>query len=77
MFHDRTADVTYGADVTLFLHATGGLLSLTAADFHCFKCYLVSFSRCKLRFHPILYLQNTLNEAKLMRNGEKKVNFLK
>ena len=30
-FRDRTADITYCADVTLFLHATSGGLSLTAA----------------------------------------------
>ena len=32
-FCDRTDDVTYCADVTLFLHATSGGLSLTAAFF--------------------------------------------
>ena len=32
-FRDRTADVTYCADVTLLLHATSGGLSLTAAFF--------------------------------------------
>ena len=44
-FRDRTADVTYCADVTLFLHATSDGLSQTAAfslrrllAFHCFKC---------------------------------------
>ena len=31
MFRDRTTDVTYCADVTLFLHATSDGLSLTAA----------------------------------------------
>ena len=47
------------ADVTLFLHATSGGLSLTAAfslrgflAFHCFKCYLASFFRCKTVFLP-------------------------
>ena len=51
MFRDRIADVTYCADVMLFLHATSGGLSLTAAfslrrflACHCFKCYLTSFS---------------------------------
>ena len=34
MFRDRTADVTYCADVTLFLHARSGGLSLTA-EFFC------------------------------------------
>ena len=58
-FRDRTADVTYCADVTLFLHATSGGLSLTAAFslhgflvFHCFKCYLASFSLYKNVFLP-------------------------
>ena len=32
-FRDGTADVTYCADITLFLHATSGGLSLTAAFF--------------------------------------------
>ena len=57
MFLDGTADVTYCADVTLFLHATSGGLSLTAAlslcrflAFYCFKCYLASFSRYKTVF---------------------------
>ena len=55
----RTSDVTYCADVTLFLHATSGRLSLTAAfclrrclAFYCFKCYLASFSRYKTVFLP-------------------------
>ena len=30
-FQDRTADVTYCADLTLFLHTMSGGLSLTAA----------------------------------------------
>ena len=47
-FRDRTADITYKANVTLFLHAMSGRLPLTAA-----------FSRCKLLFHPILYPLNT------------------
>ena len=33
MFRDRTADVTYCANVTLFLYATSGGLSLTVAFF--------------------------------------------
>ena len=44
-FRDRTTDVTYCADVTLFLHATPGGLPMTAAfslrrflAFYCFKC---------------------------------------
>ena len=35
MFRDITADVTYCADVMLFLHATSGGLSLTAANYLC------------------------------------------
>ena len=57
MFRDRTADVTYCADVTLFLHATWDRLSLTGAfflrrflAFYCFKCYLASFVRCETAF---------------------------
>ena len=58
-FSDQTSDVTYCSDVTLFLHATSGRLSLTAAlflrqflAFYCFKCYLAAFSRCKTTFSP-------------------------
>ena len=58
-FRDRTADVTYCADVTLFLYAMSGGLSLTAAfflrqllAFFCFKCYFGSFSKCKTAFSP-------------------------
>ena len=47
------------ADVTLFLHATSGRLSLTESfflrrfpAFYCFKCYLGSFARCKTAFSP-------------------------
>ena len=47
------------ADVTLFLRATSCGLSLTATfslrrflAFHCFKCYLTSFSRYKTMFLP-------------------------
>ena len=72
-YRDRTTDVIYCADVTLFLHATSGGLSLTAVlrrflAFYCFKCYLGSFSRSRLRFHPILYPTNTLNKTKLTPN---------
>ena len=56
---DKTDDVTYCADVTCFLHATSGGLSLTVAFFlcrffvfYCFKCDLASFSRCKTAFSP-------------------------
>ena len=70
-FRDRTADIAYCADLTLFLHATSGGLSQTAAfslrrflAFHCFKCYLASFYR-----YTILCRLNTLNKTKLTRNG--------
>ena len=44
MFHDRTADVTYCAEVTLFLHPTLGGLSLTAAFFSApISCVCVFF----------------------------------
>ena len=56
-FRDRTADITYCADVTLFLHATSDGLSLIAAlflrrflAFYCFKFYLGSYSKCKNGF---------------------------
>ena len=56
-FCDQTADITYCADVMFFLHLTSGRLSQTAAFslhqflmFHCFKCYLASFSRYKTAF---------------------------
>ena len=59
MFRDRTAGVIYCADVTVFLHATSGGLSMSAAfplhrflAAHCFQCYLVSFSRYKTAFLP-------------------------
>ena len=58
-FCDRPTDVTYCADIILFLHATSGGLSQTAAFplrrfpvFHCFKCYWASFSRYKTGFVP-------------------------
>ena len=67
-FRDRTDDVPYCADVTFFffcfffLHATSGGLSQSVAfslrrflAFHCFKCYLASFSRYKTTFlHNIM-----------------------
>ena len=61
-FCDRTDDVTYCADVTLFLHATSGGLSLTAAffwtDFSRFialNAILDSFSR-----YITVFLPNTI-----------------
>ena len=58
-FRDRTADVTCCVNVTLFLHAMSGGLSLPTAFslrrflvFHCFKSYLASFSRYKTLFLP-------------------------
>ena len=45
--------------------------------FYCFKCYLVSVYRSKLRFEPISCPLNTLKKTKLTRNGwGKKVSFL-
>ena len=45
--YDQPADVTYCADVMLFLHAMSGILSLTAAfilrrflAFYCFQHFL-------------------------------------
>ena len=59
MFRDQTSDLTYSADITLFLHAISGRLSLTVTvfmcqclAFYCFKCYFGSFSRCKIAFSP-------------------------
>ena len=81
-FRDRTTDVTYCADVTLFLHATSGGLSQTAAF------YLANFLRfialnaiwphflcTKLCFYPTLCRLNTLNKTKLTRNGKEKSKF--
>ena len=70
-FRDRTADVTYCANVT-----SGGL-SVTAAflfsaDFLRFialNAIWAHFLGAKLRFHPILYPLNTLDKTKLTRNG--------
>ena len=61
-FRDRTAGVTYCADVALFLHATSVGLSLTAvfffsADFLRFvalNAIWAHFLGAKLRVHPIL-----------------------
>ena len=56
-FRDRAADVNYYVDVPLFLPATSGEQSLTAAfflrqflAFSLFKYYLGSFSSCKTAF---------------------------
>ena len=58
-FRDRTADIIYCADLTFFLHTMWGGQSQTAAFslsqflvFHCFKCYLASFSWYKTVFLP-------------------------
>ena len=73
MFRDQTADVTYCANVTLFLYATSGRLSLTAAFFLCpFLAFFAlsaiwsHFLGAKPRFHPLVYLLNMLNKTKLM-----------
>ena len=55
-FGDRTADVTYCADVTLFLHTINNIIS------H-------QFIGTKLRFYRILCRLHTLNKTKLTRNG--------
>ena len=58
-FRDRTANVTHCAEVTLFLHATSGGLSLTAAFFCADSLHLIAlnviwphFSRYKTAFSP-------------------------
>ena len=84
-FRGRTADVTYCADVTLFLHATSGRLHTmpTAAFFWTDFSRVIAlnviwahFLGTKHCFYPIVYLINTLNKNKLTRNGKKKVSFL-
>ena len=69
-FRDRTADVTYCADVTLFLHATSGgchrFRHFLWPDFlRCITCYLGSFSRWKTAFSPNNTPQDTLNKTKI------------
>ena len=74
-FRDRTADVTYYADETLFLHATSDGLSLTVAIPFCadfLRFFFVAsnaiwahFPGAKLRISPILYPLNTMNKTKL------------
>ena len=59
-FRDRTADVIYYADVTLFLRAFSLRRFLA---FYCFKYYLASFSRYKTAFYPILFRLNTPNKT--------------
>ena len=72
MFRDRTTDVTYCANVMLFLHAKSGRKSLTAAfSLHWFLAYAVwpHFLGKKPHFYPILCCLNMLNKTKLTRNG--------
>ena len=57
-FRDRIADVTCSADVTVFLHATSGALSLIALN------VIWAHFLDEMGFHPILYLLNTLNKTK-------------
>ena len=79
-FCDRTDDVTYCADVTLFLRTTSGGLSLTAAFFWtdfsrrfiALNAIWAHFLGTKLCFYPMLYLLNTLIKTKLTRNSKKK-----
>ena len=62
MFRDRTADVPYCADITPFLHATSGRLSLTAAFFLRRFLTFITLNAIWAHFlgHPILYPLNTL-----------------
>ena len=64
-------DVTYYADITLFLHATSGGLSPTEAfsvcwflAFHCFKCYMASFPRYKPNIMPPKHAEQDQIDAK-------------
>ena len=69
-FRNHTADITYCADATLFLHMASGGLSLTAGFFlRHFIALNVIWSRflgAKLCFQPILYPLNMLNKTRLM-----------
>ena len=73
MYGDRTADVIYYADVTLFLHATSaGLCSIFCGYFLRFIALNAIWPHvlgAKLRFHPILYPLNSLNKTNWTRNG--------
>ena len=80
-FRDGTADVTYCADVTLFLHATSGGLSLTVAfsflraNFLCFialNAIWPHFLGTKLRFYQIVCPLNTLNKTNWREMAKKK-----
>ena len=82
-YDDRTADVTYCAVVTLFLHAASCGLSLTAAfslrrylAFHCFACHLASFSRYKTAFLASSMPPKHAEQDKIDVKWLKKVNFL-
>ena len=75
-FRNRTADITYCAEVMLFLHTMSGWLSLTR-HFVCndFLRYIALNAiwthslGAKLHFYPILYPLNMLNKTNLMWNG--------
>ena len=66
-FHVRTADITYCADETLFLHATSGGLPSTEAfclcwflGLYCFKINLASISRYKtMYFYSTMYVSKS------------------
>ena len=61
MFRDRTADITYSADVTLFLHDCHWLRHFFYADFLRFIALNAIWARvlgAKLRFNTILYPLN-------------------
>ena len=51
-FRDQTAEVTYCADITLFLSQTAAFSLRQFLVFRCFKCYLATFSRYKTVFLP-------------------------
>ena len=73
--HDRTADVTYCADITLARDVRWTITDcsiFSCADFSRFIALNAIWSHflgAKLCFHPILYLLNMLNKTKLTRNG--------
>ena len=55
MLHERTIAVTYCADVMLFLQATSGRLSLSAA-FFCRRFHVFYFFKCHLTIKYHLFL---------------------
>ena len=70
-FRDRTANVTYCTNVTIFMHASSGGLWLTGiffcADFLRFialNTIWANFRGGKLHFHPLVYTLSMLNKTK-------------